>query len=148
LSGSGPGARRRLVPTVTLIDETRPLEVDATVHGDAIHVPAAGVARALGWELTPRGLCRGDTCVPVRDPRPLVHADGLDVAALARVLDRPLAVDAAERVTVLGASAESRAAHLAALEAPDFTLPDLAGRPHSLRDQRGRKTLLIAWASW
>jgi peroxiredoxin len=34
------------------------------------------------------------------------------------------------------------------MEAPDFTLPDLRGRLHSLRDQRGKKTLLIAWASW
>jgi len=136
------------VPTVTLIDESRPVELDGAVQGSAIRVPAAAIARALGWELTPRGLCRGDTCVPVRDPGPLVHADGIDVAALARVLDRPLAIDAAERVAVLGASAERRAASLTAIEAPDFTLPDLAGRPHSLRDQRGKKTLLVAWASW
>jgi peroxiredoxin len=32
--------------------------------------------------------------------------------------------------------------------APDFTLPDLAGRPHSLAEQRGNKVLLVVWASW
>jgi peroxiredoxin len=34
------------------------------------------------------------------------------------------------------------------LEAPDFTLPDLEGRPHALRDYRGKKVFLVSWASW
>ena len=33
-------------------------------------------------------------------------------------------------------------------EAPDFTLPDLEGRQHSLSDYRGRKVFLASWASW
>ena len=32
--------------------------------------------------------------------------------------------------------------------APDFSLPDLAGRLHTLSDYRGKKVLLIAYASW
>ncbi len=32
--------------------------------------------------------------------------------------------------------------------APEFTLPDLDGRVWSLRDFRGRKVFLLAWASW
>jgi peroxiredoxin len=44
--------------------------------------------------------------------------------------------------------AHERARSLAALEAPDFTLPDLAGRPHSLAEHRGEKVLLVAYASW
>jgi peroxiredoxin len=34
------------------------------------------------------------------------------------------------------------------LEAPDFTLPDVSGTPHSLSDYRGKKVLLATWASW
>jgi hypothetical protein len=84
----------------------------------------------------------------VRDRAALESAEGIDLAALARVLDRPLALDVDEGVAVLGASAAERGVRLASLEAPDFALPDLAGRTHTLRDQRGKKTLLIAWASW
>ena len=33
-------------------------------------------------------------------------------------------------------------------EAPDFTLPDLDGRPFRLSVLRGQKVVLVAWASW
>jgi len=33
-------------------------------------------------------------------------------------------------------------------QAPDFALPDLAGRTHTLAEHRGKKILLVAWASW
>jgi peroxiredoxin len=49
---------------------------------------------------------------------------------------------------VLDRSARERTAALASLEAPDFTLPDPAGRPHRLSDYRGKKVLLVTWASW
>ena len=32
--------------------------------------------------------------------------------------------------------------------APDFTLPDSTGRMHRLSDHRGKKVLLVTWASW
>jgi peroxiredoxin Q/BCP len=34
------------------------------------------------------------------------------------------------------------------VEAPDFTLPDLDGNLHSLSDYRGRKVVLLTWASF
>ena len=30
----------------------------------------------------------------------------------------------------------------------DVGLPDLDGRPHRLSDHRGKKVLLVTWASW
>jgi peroxiredoxin len=48
----------------------------------------------------------------------------------------------------LGASARERSQALAAQQAPDFSLPDLDGRLHTLREHRGQKILLVAWASW
>jgi len=131
-----------------LIDETRPVTVDAIVSGGDIRLSVASVEQALGWKLKPEGLCKDETCIPVRDRAALMNAEGIDLSALASALDRPLALAADEGVAVLGVAADERAAWLSAMRAPDITLPDLAGRLHSLRDQRGKKTLLIAWASW
>jgi hypothetical protein len=133
---------------VTVIDEGRTVELDATVSGDAVAVAPPALAAGLGWELKPEGLCRGAVCVPVRDRAKLVGADGVDLAELARVLARPFAAEAAAGLAVLGTAAGDRQARMTSLEAPDFTLPDLGGALHSLSDHRGKKRLLIAWASW
>jgi hypothetical protein len=87
-------------------------------------------------------------CIPVRQRAALVRDGALDLETLAGLLDRPLAADADERCAVLGEGHLSRAGALSSLEAPDFELPDLEGRMHRLSDQRGKKVLLIAYASW
>jgi len=74
--------------------------------------------------------------------------EDVDLADLAASLGRPLALDVPERAAFLGIAAETRGRALASLEAPDFTLPDLDRRPHALSAQRGRKVLLVAYASW
>ena len=99
--------------------------------------------RATGWTLKPEGMCQDDVCVPlpVRDGR-------VDVAAFWRLLDRPVVQRCGGETWVLGAGAEQRNAALAGLMAPDFTLPDLAGVPHTLSALRGKKVFLCTWASW
>jgi len=131
---------------LTLLDETRAVQVDATVGPDGARLSPAEVERALGWELKPQGLCRGDRCVPAPG---LVGANGtVDLATLASLLGRPLALDRDERAACLGVAAGDRASRLASLDAPDFTLPDLEGRPVTLSGFRGKKVFLLAWASW
>jgi len=133
---------------LTLIDGERRHAIGGQLADGAISLDPADIEAALGWKLTREGLCRGSVCIPVRDRAALVRAGGLDLAALAALLDRPLAFDAEERTAALGESAGERASALHALEAPDFTLPDLSGRMHSLFSYRGAKVLLIAYASW
>ncbi len=138
---------------LTIVDaETSPYrcsEVAARVDGDRVFLGADAVAEALGWTLRDEGLCRGDVCVPVRERAALVSGKNeIDLAALAAVLDRPLACDAAAGAAVLGVSAASRFQQMQNLEAPDFELADLAGRMHKLSEHRGKKVLLIAHASW
>lgn len=110
-------------------------------------IPAGALEETLGWDLQPEGLCRGVVCVPV-DQSALVREDGLDLGVLADALQRPLVTDQKHAVASMGASHHDRGQALASLEAPDFTLPDLDGNLHSLSDQRGKKVLLVAYASW
>ena len=71
-----------------------------------------------------------------------------ELTEIAARLDRPLALDRAEGAAFLGVSARARSQRLTSLEAPDFALADLGGRPHTLAEHRGRKVFLVAYASW
>jgi hypothetical protein len=141
-------AEAAAVERFTILDDGRPLELAAQVAGGRVALAPEEVEARLGWSLKPEGLCRGALCVPVRDRAALAGAQGVDLAELARALGRPLALELAERAAALGTAPDERRAALAGLEAPDFELPDLAGRRHTLSAHRGKKVLLIAYASW
>jgi hypothetical protein len=134
--------------TFTLIDADRIAAVEARVAGGRVLLEPGPLKDAMGWEYHDGQLCSDAMCIPIAEEGALVRDGGIELAAFARALDRPLAVDVAERAACLGASARERAQALASQHAPDFTLPDLAGRSHSLSEQRGTKILLVAWASW
>jgi hypothetical protein len=91
----------------------------------------------VGWEAKPEGLCRGDACVPFP-----VDEGRVDLAAFAERLGAPVAREG----DVWSFGEPPRRAPLAT--APDFTLPELGGRLRSLSELRGRKVLLVTWASW
>ncbi len=125
--------------------------VAADIQNGHVLIASDALKRGLGWELKPEGLCKDEICVPVRDRGALVpdaEDAGVDLAAFAAALGRPLAVEPDARVAALGVAAGERASQLATLEAPDFELPDLSGQTHRLSDHRGKKVLLIAYASW
>ena len=124
-------------------------QIEVERDGDRVLLQPAEIKRALGWSLEEQGLCRGDVCVPIADRGSLIGERGdVDLVTLADLLGRPLSIDREEGVAVLGTGIEERARSLASLEAPDFELPDLSGRMHRLSEHRGKKVLLIAYASW
>ena len=105
-------------------------------------VTADELARVTGWRVKPEGLCREDRCVPflARD------AHGVTLEAVATALGSPLVHDARHGLWALGAESGGHA--LATATAPELELPDVDGRPFRLASLRGRKVLLVAWASW
>jgi len=135
---------------ILLTETTETVVPDARAEGERLWLSAAELETATGWSSRPEGFCRGSVCVPVPPgrERELLRGGQIDVAALWRHLGRPVVHSADGRAWVLGAAAADRAAALRALEAPDFSLPDRDGRLHSLSEQRGKKVLLVSWASW
>jgi hypothetical protein len=127
----------------TVLTDTGAFSVDTT---DGLAVAPDDVERMTGWVLKPEGLCRGALCVPIPGA---VRTDGrVDLAAFWRRLGNPVVTNAAGDVWALGAGAADRSASLQGLEAPDITLPDLAGVAHSIAELRGQKVFLTTWASW
>ncbi len=132
----------------TVLDERGAVSVHAIVRNDRVQLNPADLERALDWELKPEGFCQGSTCIPIPDDDSVVAHGVVDLVEFARLLDRPIALDVGERSAYLGTSAGDRAEQLASLEAPNFTLPGLDGQLRSLSGYRGRKVLLVAYASW
>jgi hypothetical protein len=139
--------------SVTIIYSDRPVSVaGATAEGNNLWLSLDDLRATTGWELKPQGVCLGEVCVPIPAGREadFVGADGkqFNLAALARQLNQPAVHDDAHAVWVFGEAASARNNAFQSLQAPDFTLPDLEGTWHSLSAYRGRKILLVSWASW
>ena len=132
---------------VTVVSE-QVCTVDASIEAGAVLVDPALLPDAIGWTLKHEGLCREDTCVPVRDRNALFAGDRVDLAAVAAALGRPVVVDAGAGLVAMALPGESRRGALSDLIAPSFDLPDLDGRMHRLEEWRGSKKLLVAFASW
>jgi len=134
--------------TFTIVDGDRAVPIAARKSGDRLLLDAAAVKDGLGWEIHDGLLCNDSMCIPLDDERAVVRDGAIDLDGLAAAMDRALAVDLDERAAFLGGSARERAQALGSQSAPDFSLPDLSGRIHSLAEHRGKKVLLVAWASW
>lgn len=137
---------------VTLILDDRTASVPlAVAQGDDLWLSPDDLTAATGWKLKPQGMCLGDRCVPIAPTRRAALADAhgrINFAAFARDLEQPVVHDDVEGVWLVGESAQTRSAALRSLDAPDFRLPDLDGTLHALSDYRGKKVLLLTWASW
>jgi hypothetical protein len=95
-----------------------------------------------GWQIKPEGACWGDRCVPLSEPM----SDSIDLNTISKQLTMPLVHDEDAGVWALGP--ESGGTALMNAQAPDVALPDWQDKAFRLRSLRGKKVLLIAWASW
>ena len=114
--------------------------------GGGLALSPADTERVTGWTLKPEGMCRDELCVPLTPA--MRRGERIDVAAFWRHMGNPVVSDRAGETWVLGTGRDARQSALAGLMAPDFALPDLAGKMHRLSDYRGQKVFLTTWASW
>lgn len=120
---------------------------------DQLWISTADLKRSTHFEVKPQGVCREELCFPLPKARmreflrlqaPLQL---FNLTAFARLVQQPVAHQAEPAVWYFGLRSDQQQ-RLSSLEAPDFTLPDINGKPHSLSQFRGKKVFLITWASW
>jgi peroxiredoxin len=117
--------------------------------GDALLVAPEDLPAAIGWELKPEGLCRGDACLPARDRDALLVDGQVDLCVVAATLRAPFVVDAHIDIAVLGASAAERGAEREEMHvAPDLALRDLDGNVYEWSELGRKKKVITTWASW
>src|SRR5215510_256256 len=139
----------------TVIYDNRTTEVapaPATMSKDDLWVTLADLKRATGFVIKPQGVCRDELCFPIPKARrsAFLAKQGsttlFNLSEFARLLRQPVAHEAS--VWYFGPRSDEQNAFVSSLIAPDFKLPDANGKVHSLSDFRGKKVLLLTWASW
>jgi hypothetical protein len=124
----------------------------ATLSPDDLWITLADLKRATGFVIKPQGVCRDELCFPIPKARRASFIfkqrsiTWFNLSEFGRLLRQPLARE--KDVWYFGPRSDEQNAFVNSLIAPDFKLPDMNGRQHSLSDFRGKKVLLLTWASW
>ena len=130
-----------------------------TTTNDDLWVTLGDLTRATKFALKPQGVCRDELCFPIPKARKsaFLSIQGkvtwFNLSEFARLLRQPAVHDASvgeakDAVWFFGPRSEEQNSFVSSLIAPDFNLPDANGKLHSLSEFRGKKVLLLTWASW
>jgi len=120
--------------------------VDPAHSPDVLWVRKTDLPRINEFELKPQGACRADVCIPVE--KSMTRGAYFNLSAFARKVGQTVVVDRDARVWSFGEIPLVRGQFVESRVAPDFEAPDRTGRLVRLSDFRGRKVLVLTWASW
>lgn len=113
---------------------------------DVLWVRKADLPRINEFELKPQGACRADVCIPVTTD--MTRGRYFNLTAFARKIGQSFVADPDARVWSFGEIPMLSGQFVESRMAPDFVVPDRKGRPVRLSDFRGKKVLVVSWASW
>jgi hypothetical protein len=147
-------ARAETKPRLLIFDGKATEIAKAGETSKDLWISTADLTRATKFEIKPEGICTAQLCFPIPADRKgefIAARDGgtwFNLSEFGRLLQMPSARDTKNDVWFFGPRPEVQNSHLKSLTAPDFTLPDVDGKNHSLSDYRGKKVIIITWASW
>jgi hypothetical protein len=113
---------------------------------DALWIRQRDLPRVNGFVLKPQGACRADLCIPI--PKDMVRGDSFNLTAFAKKAGQPVVAEPGARVWSFGEMQALGGGLASSRVAPDFEVPDRLGRPVHLAGFRGKKALVVTWASW
>jgi len=116
----------------------------ARTQGTDLWVRGADLPRINEFEVKPQGACRADMCIPVS--KELKNGEWFNLTGFARRLRQSFLSEGA--VWSFGEIPVVRGDFYRTRIAPDFAVPDRKGKVVHLSDFRGRKVLVVTWASW
>lgn len=143
------------VLAATVLMSGNAVEIEQTLPDPTdLWVDATALKKVNGFELKPEGACLDEICVPIqqdRDSDIYIKRQGkawVNVTELADRIRQPHVADAEANVFSFGAIPAQRQGFVRDGLAPDFTLQDWRGETYSLSDFKGKKIMLLTWASW
>lgn len=138
-------------PQATVLYDGRSVTIDQFTpkpagSSDTLWIRKTDLPRINGFELKPEGACRADICIPI--PKSMVRGAYFNLTAFAGKAGQRVVANPAARVWSFGEIPVVRGAFLESRIAPEFAVPDRTGRLVRLSEFRGKKVLLVTWASW
>ena len=117
---------------------------DTRVENGDLWIPASELTRINEFTVKPQGACREDVCIPL--PKALKRSGWLNLSGFARKVRQSVVNEGS--TWSFGEMPVLRAGFLESRTAPDFAVQNRQGKTVHLKDFRGRKVLLLTWASW
>ena len=124
---------------------------NALVDGTELLIPTDKVQEVTGFEVKTEGMCAGAICYFPAEADWKVKRDGtnyFNLTRFAKKMNQVYAVDVENNVWSFTPVPHPHTAPLVTGVAPDFALPDRNGKIVHLSDFRGKKVVLVTWASW
>jgi hypothetical protein len=107
-------------------------------------VQSKDLPRINEFEVKPQGACRADVCIPLS--KSLKNRDWFNLTGFANKIGETVVAE--QNVYSFGEIPVLRGGFYNSRIAPDFAVPDRKGKVVHLSDFRGKKALVITWASW
>ena len=141
-------AQSKAQTTVLCDDRSTALDkvLPDTKDPQTLWVRKADLPRVNGFEVKPQGACRDDVCIPI--PKDMTRGEYFNLSAFARKVGQSAVADTTYRVWSFGEIPAIHGVYLNTRISPDFAVPDRKGRVVRLSDFRGKKVIVVTWASW
>lgn len=140
--------------TVTILANDKITEVIAFPSKEnTLWIREEELKAATGFELKASGACYDpvNICIPLVEEGFIQMESGskwLNVSKLCKRLEQACISTADQTVWSLGVIPAARKAMLSSAKAPDFEITDIHGTSIRLSDFKGKKVLLVTWATW
>jgi hypothetical protein len=141
------------VNAATILYEGRTITIENTLD-DPVHlwVTPADLTKINGFVIKPEGACLDEICIPLTEQNQLsitrLGQQWINLTKLAQILKQPFASDTSSKVWSFAPIPAKHESYLQTAVAPDFELKDRSGKTIRLSDYKGKKVLLMTWASW
>jgi len=137
----------------TILYEGRTITVENTLDDPTnLWVTPEDLTKINGFVIKPEGACLDEICIPLKEGSGLsvtrLGQQWISVTTLAQMINQPFAADTSEKVWSFAPIPAKHESYLQTAVAPDFELKDRSGKTVRLSDYKGKKVLLMTWASW
>lgn len=133
-------------PAAEVLFGDRAATLENVTVDQGLWIQAKDLPKANGFTLKPEGACVDEICIPV--PKSMTKGGRFHLSGFAKKIGQAEVHEPQAGAWSYGEIPVLRGRDFARGIAPDFALRDRKGREIRLGNYKGKKVLLLTWASW